>query len=114
MESDKLRIIEKDKLKKLFKDIKYQTEYMTGSWGDSNMLSRMAREDKISPWSIEEEINKFCKENDINLDEKTCVICEKEFTGWGNNPEPIKNKGECCDKCDNEKVIPARLEQLNG
>lgn len=41
---------------------------------------------------------------------KVCVICKEEFTGWGNNPAPIKDEGECCDTCDNEKVIPARIE----
>tara|TARA_R100000388_G_scaffold91212_1_gene73117 strand:+ start:786 stop:947 length:162 start_codon:yes stop_codon:yes gene_type:complete len=45
---------------------------------------------------------------------KICVICKEEFTGWGNNPAPIKDEGECCDTCDNEKVIPARMEGLIG
>jgi len=45
---------------------------------------------------------------------KVCVICKEEFAGWGNNPSPIKEEGECCDKCDNEKVIPARIEGING
>ena len=103
-----------DKLKVLFKDIKYQTDYMSGSWGDTSMLSRMAREDDISPWAIEELIDKFCKENKINLDEKTCVICNKLFTEFGANPSPVKESGVCCNKCDNEVVIPARMEGLNA
>ena len=60
--------MEKDIIK-LLKDIKYQTEYMTGSWGDTNMLSQMAREDKISPWSIDGEIDAFVKKYKINLKE---------------------------------------------
>jgi len=44
--------------------------------------------------------------------EKTCVICNEKFTGWGNNPSPIKDKGECCDNCDMEKVIPARIQGI--
>lgn len=103
-----------DKLKALLKDIKYQTDYMSGSWGDTSMLSRMAREDNISPWSIEEQIDKFCKENKINLDEKTCVICKTLFTEFGANPSPVKETGVCCSKCDNEVVIPARLAGMNG
>ena len=47
-------------------------------------------------------------------EEKTCVICNEKFTGWGNNPSPIKDEGECCNKCDNEKVIPARVEKMYG
>lgn len=40
-----------------------------------------------------------------------CVICGKEFEGWGNNAWPIKD-GICCDECNGEEVIPARLAQL--
>jgi len=39
-----------------------------------------------------------------------CSICLKEYTGWGNNAEPI-NKGQCCDKCNSGVVIPMRLGQ---
>lgn len=41
----------------------------------------------------------------------TCCICGKHIVGeWGNDPYPIREEGECCDKCNNEKVIPARLK----
>jgi len=39
---------------------------------------------------------------------KRCVICGREFTGWGNNAEPVK-KGLCCDTCNDNIVIPARF-----
>jgi hypothetical protein len=36
-----------------------------------------------------------------------------EFTGMGNNPEPLKSFEErCCDTCNQTKVIPARLGML--
>tara|TARA_R100001079_G_C4298699_1_gene90271 strand:- start:136 stop:369 length:234 start_codon:yes stop_codon:yes gene_type:complete len=54
-------------LKELLKDIQYQTGYMTGSWGDTSMLSQMAIEDGISPWSIESEVEKFAKKYNIKL-----------------------------------------------
>ena len=38
-----------------------------------------------------------------------CCICDKCFTGHGNNPEPVKEKGVCCDDCNNNVVIRARL-----
>ena len=41
--------------------------------------------------------------------EKTCCICGRKFTGWGNNPYPVKDQGECCDDCNQQHVIPARL-----
>ena len=41
-----------------------------------------------------------------------CVICDEYFTGWGNNPDPIKNYGECCNACNTNKVIPERMRQI--
>lgn len=40
---------------------------------------------------------------------KICVICGKEYQGWGNNAMPVA-EGECCDECNLKKVIPARLK----
>lgn len=43
-----------------------------------------------------------------------CSICKVEIDGkyqFGNNAEPINN-GICCDKCNTEKVIPARIKIL--
>lgn len=44
---------------------------------------------------------------------KVCVICGKEFEGYGNNPEPVKSsdEGQCCDDCNNLYVIPARMNE---
>lgn len=42
-----------------------------------------------------------------------CVICDQEIVGYGNNAEPI-DSGKCCDKCNKEKVLPARLYQVYG
>jgi hypothetical protein len=38
-----------------------------------------------------------------------CCLCKKKSVGFGNNPAPIKNKGQCCDSCNMRKVIPARF-----
>ena len=59
-----------------------------------------------------------------------CCICGDEFTGWGNNPEPVigtinmhsgeeilDDNGEplsCCDGCNSSKVIPARMQEMLG
>ena len=37
-----------------------------------------------------------------------CSICGKEYSGWGNNAQPV-NDGRCCDDCNTTAVIPARL-----
>ena len=39
-----------------------------------------------------------------------CCLCGEEFEGYGNDPAPLKDSGECCGRCNAEKVIPARLE----
>ena len=40
-----------------------------------------------------------------------CCLCGKTVNGWGNNPWPLNNdpEAECCDVCNETKVIPARL-----
>lgn len=43
---------------------------------------------------------------------KICVLCKKEFHGYGNNAEPLA-KGECCDAC-NLKVVMKRIELIGG
>lgn len=43
-----------------------------------------------------------------------CCICGKTFKGFGNNPYPVKTNPEdrCCDTCNWDFVIPARLLKL--
>ena len=41
--------------------------------------------------------------------EKRCILCGKLYTGYGNNPWPITDHGRCCDECNSDKVIPARI-----
>lgn len=40
-----------------------------------------------------------------------CCICGKLFKGYGNNPVPVKPSGKCCDFCNTNIVIPARIAQ---
>lgn len=42
---------------------------------------------------------------------KVCCICGKEFTELGNDPYPIKNEGECCDRCNWTVVLPERIRK---
>ena len=43
-----------------------------------------------------------------------CCICGKKVEGWGNSPWPVSTEKEarCCDKCNMDKVIPARMKML--
>ena len=45
-------------------------------------------------------------------EEYICCICGKRFKGYGNNPDPVKEEGRCCDECNIKVVIPAREEQI--
>ena len=51
------------------------------------------------------------EEDDSEDDEEKiiCVVCGNEVGGWGHNPQPIKEDGLCCDRCNQMVVIPARL-----
>lgn len=41
---------------------------------------------------------------------QVCCICGRKFKGYGNNAYPIC-EGVCCDNCNYEVVIPARLKR---
>lgn len=45
-----------------------------------------------------------------------CCFCDKSLRPHEcNNPEPLATDPDvCCDHCNYDKVIPARLEQITG
>lgn len=47
---------------------------------------------------------------------KVCCICGQVFAGFGNNPWPIvrDDGAECCDECNANFVIPARIDLMLG
>lgn len=47
-------------------------------------------------------------------DKHKCCICGEPIEGHGNNPFPVKAEGDCCDKCNAEVVIPARIEKMKA
>lgn len=49
----------------------------------------------------------------MSKETKVCCICGKEFEGLGNDPQPVKEEGECCDACNWDKIIPARVREYN-
>ena len=57
--------------------------------------------------------NNYFKTGDLRSFEhkNICCFCGRKFTGYGNNPVPLKSSVyTCCDKCNRELVIPARLK----
>lgn len=64
-----------------------------------------------------DEYNEYDEEElDEAIEEHTCCICGKKFTGWGNNPWPVCKEEDaiCCDDCNWEKVLPARIQNLKN
>ena len=47
--------------------------------------------------------------------EYVCCICGKTFNGYGNNPYPVSKdeSAKCCDQCNLDAVIPARLMEMS-
>lgn len=47
-----------------------------------------------------------------NRPDYKCCICGKTFNDYGNNPAPVNNEPDarCCDMCNKEAVIPARIK----
>ena len=67
---------------------------------------------KKAAQQVTDKINKEIKEEKMIK----CSICKQKIKpkgSWtqGNNAQPINN-GRCCDKCNNEKVIPERLRRV--
>jgi hypothetical protein len=46
--------------------------------------------------------------HELLVNENPCCLCDKEFSGYGNNPAPFKG-GRCCDDCNGSLVLPARF-----
>lgn len=49
----------------------------------------------------------------------TCVLCGQPCepwheppTGYGHNPAPLADDGRCCNTCNDDQVIPARLADI--
>lgn len=43
-----------------------------------------------------------------------CCLCREGIAGHGNNPEPIRQRGKCCDYCNSKFVIPVRLKRMKA
>ena len=91
-EDVKNRILEKIKNKNI-KTLKEDFE-------DENVDEPVEKDEK----PVEEELE----------DEHKCCICGEPIEGHGNNPFPVKTEGDCCDKCNAEVVIPARIEKMKA
>lgn len=64
-----------------------------------------------NPFDLEfESFNAYGEKLHEGKDDRfVCCICGEECVGYGNNPEPYKHEGKCCDACNLHFVIPARM-----
>jgi len=46
-----------------------------------------------------------------NFIRQCCTLCNEQFVGYGNNPDPLATDGVCCDTCNIKQVIPARVKE---
>ena len=90
------------------------------NYQNQRMAEELAKEDVESDDYIDEiEVHNMNVLVDPQTGEETeegeiwqCVICNDYFTGWGNNPDPVKNYGDCCNACNTNVVIPERLRSI--
>ena len=57
-------------------------------------------------------IFKFLTKKGDKTMKRKCVFCGEAIKDYGNDPYPVKEYGRCCDKCNMNYVIPARIEEL--
>jgi hypothetical protein len=85
-----------------------EKKYDDGERRDMDMtyfLEELKNETYDLAWEEEEE-----EEEEEDDEEKIiCVVCGNKVGNWGHNPQPIKEDGICCDRCNQTVVIPARL-----
>lgn len=71
-------------------------------------ISREEYSNKYDDIYASHDTNKIVKK--LKEGEGICSICFKEYTHWGNNAWPV-NEGRCCDTCNTNIVIPARIQR---
>ena len=113
-EADRLQVIKDDDRARADGYI----ELDNGKWVKKEVLDTQQKLNAeytalLSDWK---KIDEFYKPNP---EYPKCVLCKEHLSGspYGNNPQPIRKKGKCCDRCNNDKVIPARMKlvpKLNG
>lgn len=63
---------------------------------------------RVSNKLVTSDMNTTSNDGDVNIAKK-CCICGKVYKGYGNFAEPVK-RGYCCDNCNANYVIPARMK----
>lgn len=53
-------------------------------------------------------------ESEESMKNRKCCICGDKISGFGRNPWPVVKKegAECCDFCDSNVVLRARIMEI--
>ena len=68
---------------------------------------------KMTKDKLQEEAGDRCYHVNKVQNNTICCICGKSINNKldFNNPYPIKKEGECCNECNLQIVVPARLKR---
>ena len=80
--------------------------------GDIQFFRKKPAIDDNNPFDLDFDSVNAYGESLRESKKEICCICGEEIDGYGNNPEPYKHEGRCCDSCNAKFVIPARLAAL--
>lgn len=77
----------------------------------SEIIEEMNYYEQEDAWK--EQIYKIDEQSNGRDDMPICCICKGHLNNpYGNNPQPVRKRGKCCDKCNYDKVLPARMGGL--
>jgi len=77
----------------------------------SEIIEKMTSNEQMNAWK--EQIAKIDEQFNGRDDMPICCICKGHLNNpYGNNPQPVRKRGKCCDKCNYDKVLPARMGGL--
>lgn len=77
----------------------------------STIIEKMTGCEQKNAWL--DQTAKIDEQSNGRDDMPICCICKGHLSNpYGNNPQPVRKRGKCCDKCNYDKVLPARMGGL--
>lgn len=79
---------------------------------DEALLEQYANAMESNPnilWTRVADVSAFIEDCNNNDTRSRCCLCGDPIAAYGNNPWPLADEGECCDRCNFTKVLPARM-----
>lgn len=105
--------IKREEDRKHFADVDKASEKDFKNAYEDRMTDATELEEAVSnnPFNLDfEDVDVFgysLNESKVNI----CCLCGEPYTGYGNDPWPLKDEGRCCNGCNTSLVIPERLKR---